>query len=54
MRRIFWLVLLGAAMCHAAPAQTPSIDAMRRMFDYDKDGQLDIKEAGVINRNVIS
>ena len=39
------------ATVEAASAQTPSIDVMRRMFDYDRDRPIDIKEAGVINRN---
>ena len=51
MRRILWLVLLMVATCEMALAQTPSIDAMRRLFDYDRDGPLDIKEVDVINRN---
>ena len=53
MRRILWLVLLGGAMCEAALAQNQSIDAMRRMFDYDQNAPLDIREVGVINRNEV-
>ena len=51
MRRIFWLVLLVAAIHGPALAQTESIDVLRRMFDYEKNAALDIKEVGVINRS---
>ncbi len=50
MRRIFWLVLLVAAIHGPALAQTESIDVLRPMFDYEKNAALDIKEVGVINR----
>lgn len=50
MRRILWLVLLLTA-CGAASAQNQSIDAMRRMFDYDQKAPLDIREVAVIKRN---
>jgi dienelactone hydrolase len=51
VKRIIWLVLFVAATCEAVPAQTPSIDAMWRMFDYDRHAPLDIKEVSVINQN---
>ena len=47
---IFWLLLV-AAFCEAVFAQTPSIDELRRTFDYDQNGPLDVREVGVINRN---
>ena len=50
MKRI-WLLLLLAASCQTIFAQNQSIDELRRMFDYDQNASLDIKEAGVINRN---
>ena len=51
MRRILWLVLLLAATYGPASAQNQSIAEMARMFDYNKNAPLDIKEVGVINRN---
>jgi len=45
------LVLLVAVCCHATFAQRQSIDELRRMFDYDQNAPLDIKEVSVINRN---
>ena len=45
------LLLLFAASCQTIFAQNQSIDEVRRMFDYDQSAPLDIKEAGVINRN---
>lgn len=51
MRRILWLVLLVAATCEAAPAQNQSINELRRLFDYDQNAPLDVKEVGVISRN---
>jgi dienelactone hydrolase len=53
MRKILWLLLLVAATSGPALAQNDSIAAMQRMFDYDKNAPLDIKEVGVINRNNI-
>ena len=51
MRKILWLVLLVCATRVVVPAQTQSINEMRRMFDYDQNAQLDVREAGSINRN---
>lgn len=51
MRRIFWLLFLAVASCEAALAQNQSIDELRRMFDYDQNAPLDVREVGVINRN---
>ncbi|HKG59297.1 MAG TPA: redoxin domain-containing protein [Pyrinomonadaceae bacterium] len=50
MKRI-WLLLLIAVSCHAVSAQNQSINELRRLFDYDQKASLDVKEAGVINRN---
>src|ERR1044072_2976024 len=46
-----WLLLLLVASCQATFAQKESIDELRRVFDYDQNAPLDIKEIGVINRN---
>jgi len=51
MRRIFWLLLLLVASCEAALAQNQSIDDLRRLFDYDQNAPLDVREVGVIHRN---
>ncbi len=51
MRRIFWLLLLVAATCEATLAQNQSINELRRMFDYDQNAPLDVKEVGIINRD---
>ena len=51
MRRILLLALLAAATCQTALAQNPSIDELRRIFDYDQKAPLDIKEVGVIKRD---
>src|SRR5437773_5568250 len=50
MRRILWLLLLMAATCDAALAQNQSINDLRRMFEYDQNAPLDVKELVVINR----
>src|SRR6266576_5867670 len=52
MRRIFWSLLLVAAACELVLAQNrPAIDDLRRLFDYDQNAPLDIKEVGVLNRD---
>ncbi|MBA3357437.1 MAG: acetylxylan esterase [Pyrinomonadaceae bacterium] len=51
MRRIFQLLLLVAMSCQAALPQNRSINDLRRMFDYDQNAPLDVREVGVINRN---
>lgn len=51
MRRIILLAILAAATGQAALAQNPSIDELRRVFDYDQNAPLDIKEVGVIKRD---
>lgn len=53
MKKVFWILLLVAALCEAVFAQNRSIDELRRMFDYDQKAPLDIREAGVINRDGI-
>ncbi len=53
MRRIFWLVLLLAVTHGPASAQNQSIAEMARLFDYDKNAPIDIKEVSVINRNSV-
>lgn len=53
MRKILWLVLLVAASCDAARAQNLS-DAVRQMFDYDRNAPLDVKETSVINRDGVA
>jgi hypothetical protein len=50
MRKILWLLLLVAATSVPALAQS-DIAAMRRMFDYDKNAPLYIKEVNVIKRD---
>ena len=50
MKRIFWLLLLIAASCEAAFAQSQSINELRRMFEYKQSAPLDVREVGVINR----
>jgi cephalosporin-C deacetylase-like acetyl esterase len=51
MRIIFWLLLLLSATGSVALAQTQSINELRRMFDYDQNAQLDVREVGSINRH---
>lgn len=51
MRRVSWLLLLMAAACQAALAQNQSINDLRRLFDYDQNAPLDIREVGVVNRD---
>ena len=51
--RIFLLLLLVAACCVSICAQSPSINELRGLFDYDQNASLDVKEAGVVNRNGI-
>jgi dienelactone hydrolase len=51
MKKIFHLFLLLAAASAAAQAQDKSIDELRRMFDYDRNMPLDVKEIRVINRD---
>lgn len=51
MKKVFGLLLLVAASCQTIFAQKQSIDELRRVFDYDQNASLDIKEVGVINRN---
>lgn len=53
MKRVFLLLLLVAASCEPVFAQNQSINELRRMFDYDQNAPLDIKEVGVTNRNGI-
>ncbi len=50
MKRIFGLLLVVAASCEVVVAQNQSINDLRRIFDYDQNAPLDVKEAGVINR----
>ena len=51
MKRALWLLLLVCVSCQIVFAQNGSIDEVRRMFDYDQNAALDIKEVAVINRN---
>ena len=53
MTKIFRLLLIVAVCCEAAWAQDQSIDDVRRLFDYDQNAPVDVKEVGVINRNGI-
>jgi dienelactone hydrolase len=50
IRRIFWLLLLVGGSWEAGLAQNQSINELRRMFEYDQNAPLDVKELGVINR----
>jgi len=54
MKRVFWLLLLFVVFCEPVFAQSESIDELRRLFDYDQNAPLDVKEAGIINRNGVS
>jgi dienelactone hydrolase len=51
MRRVFWLLLLLASSCAATSAQNQSINELRRLFDYNQNVPLDVKEVAVITRN---
>jgi hypothetical protein len=51
MKRVFWVLLLTVVSCEAVCAQNESINELRRVFDYDEDAALDVREVGVINRN---
>ena len=51
MKSVFWLLLLSAACCEAVFAQKQSINELRRLFDYDQNAALDVREVGVVNRN---
>jgi len=51
MKRALWLLLLVCVSCEIVFAQNGSIDELRRVFDYDQNAALDIKEVAVINRN---
>lgn len=48
--RLFWLLLLIVASCEAIFAQNQSINELQRLFEYDQNAPLDIKEVGVVNR----
>jgi len=48
LTRIFLLLLLVATCCDTICAQTPSINDLRLLFDYDQNASLDIKEVGVM------
>jgi dienelactone hydrolase len=50
MKRIFWLLFLIAACCQAALAQNQSLNELRRLFEYNQNAPLDVREVGVINR----
>jgi len=54
MKRVFCLLILVVASCEAVFAQSESIDELRRLFDYDQNAPLDVKEVAVINRNGVS
>jgi len=54
MKRVFCLLILVVASCEAVLAQSESIDELRRLFDYDQNAPLDVKEVAVINRNGVS
>jgi dienelactone hydrolase len=51
LKRAFLLLLLVAAFCEAVLGQDQSINDLRRMFDYDENAPLDVREVGAINRN---
>jgi dienelactone hydrolase len=53
MKTIVWLLILISFNCLSAYAQNPSLDELRRFFDYDNTKPLDVKEVGTINRNGI-
>ena len=51
MKTVFWLLLSIAAFCEPVFAQNQSINELRRIFDYDQNAPLDVKEVSVTNRN---
>lgn len=52
MRKFFCLLLLFClASFVTVPAQVKSIEEMRRVFDYDRNQPIDVKEVKVINRS---
>lgn len=51
MKRILCLLLFVAATSDAAFAQNESINDLRRLFDYDQNAPVDVKELSVINRS---
>ncbi|HET9785627.1 MAG TPA: hypothetical protein VFP47_00750, partial [Pyrinomonadaceae bacterium] len=51
MKRVLWLLLLVAASCQTIFPQNQSINELRRLFDYDQNAALDVREVSVINRN---
>jgi dienelactone hydrolase len=51
MKKIIWVLLLVIASGESVSAQNQPINELRRLFDYDQNALLDVKEVGVINRN---
>jgi len=51
MKKIFLVLLLLAVPCEGVFAQNESISELRRLFDYDQNSPLDVKEVGVIRRS---
>jgi hypothetical protein len=45
MKRFLCVLILMVASREAAFAQTPSINELRQMFDYDQRAPLDVQEA---------
>ena len=53
MKRNIYLILLLAFLGKTVAAQSEDFSKLRRMFDYDRNIPLDVKEAGVENRDAI-
>ena len=51
MKIVFLILLVTVASGEAAFARNSSIDELRRMFDYDQNLPLDVKEVGVRDSN---
>ena len=53
MKKVVWLILLVAASCETQFAQNQSLNELRRLFNYDQNAPLDVKEVAVISRDRI-
>ena len=53
MKKVVWLILLVAASCETQFAQNQSLNELRRLFNYDQNAPLDVKEVAVISRDGI-
>ncbi len=53
MKKFLYPLLLVLVFCGLAATQSKNSNELRRMFDYDRNMPLDVKEVGVENRNGI-